>query len=108
MSVMVPRDLDREAYFMDLAARAAGFPHDGGLSRLSDLRAWPEGVRQGMDWDDEARAELADGRSYLLWGMLPFYEGYLQGEPDATIQVERRLRALSHLISAWMALHDVR
>lgn len=101
---MRPRDLPLERHITDLAARAAGLPSDRGLRHFADRRAWPGGVRTPRDWDQEAAEEIADCSSYLLWGCIEEYDGYLAGEPVATARFERRLRALRRQVESWHEL----
>lgn len=76
-----------------------------GIDEYADHRAWPGGVRLELDPDVEAAEELADCRSYLLWGLVPLAERFEAGDPDAAELYARRLRALSYVIRAWHALH---
>jgi hypothetical protein len=102
----VARNFELERELTDLAARAAGYLNDGGLGRFADLRAAPfGGVRTNLNSDREFCEEAADGRNYLVWGLVQARDGYLRGEPDATDDYERRLRALSHLVGAFQAIN---
>jgi hypothetical protein len=101
----VERDHRLEVELVDLAARAAGLNGDHGLSAFAEHRAWPGPVREGPDWDREAREELADCRSYLCWGVQQVYAGMLAGDPVALDAYERRMRALSAVVKAWHELH---
>jgi hypothetical protein len=101
----VIRDPAHEREMVALAARAAGLTGDGGLNAYSESRIWPGPVRDGLDWDQEAREELADCRSYLCWGVLEVYAAMLAGDPRAADLYERRMRALSAVVKAWHELH---
>jgi hypothetical protein len=101
----VERDPRLERHLVDLAARAAGLNGDLGLNAYAESRAWPGPVRDGLDWDDEARQELGDCRSYLCWGVQETYRRVLDGDPDALDPYERRMRALSSLTRTWHDLH---
>lgn len=100
-----PRDHAVERDLIDLAARAAGYSDDGGLIAYAEHRAMPGGVRVGVDWDQEAREELADASHYLRWGIQTVYAGFLAGDLEAGEAYERRMRALAGVIRAWHELH---
>jgi hypothetical protein len=101
----VDRDPRLERELVDLAARAASLSGDHGLSAYAEHRAWPGPVRDGLDWDQEAREELADCRSYLCWGIQEVHARMLAGDPVAADLYERRMRALSAVVKAWHELH---
>ena len=111
----VPRDHALERRLSALAAQAAGLTipgpegkpvgHTFGLDEYADHRAFPGGVRTGLDADRETCEELADARNYLLWGLVPLVERFERGDVEAGEQYARRLRALSHVVRAWHALH---
>lgn len=112
---MIPRDEPLERHLTDLAAEAAGYmipgpegkpvPDDRGLRRYADYRTAPGGLRRGVDWDQEADEEIADLANYLVWGVIQVYDAYLDGDPEATRQYERRMRALVRCVQAWHDLH---
>lgn len=99
------RNVPLERELTRLAARAAGYT-DGplGLDDVADHRAHPGGVRS-RDFEREAREELADCRSYLVWACEPVWEAHLAGDPEASATVERCLRALAGVVTAWRELH---
>ena len=99
------RDFVLERSLMEAASAAAGFANDGGLGAYADYRAIPGGVRADIDADQETREELADARNYLVWGIEPIFARVRAGDSQFTADYERRLRALSHLVAAWHALH---
>jgi hypothetical protein len=101
----VDRDVRLERELVDLAARAASLNGDAGLSAFADARSWPGPVRDGLDWDSEAREELADCRNYLCWGVQEVHARMLAGDPRAADEYERRMRALSAVVKAWHELH---
>jgi hypothetical protein len=110
-----PRARALERHLTALAAQAAGFidtAPDGscvgdtlGLDGFADARAWPGGVRCDLDGDREAAEEYADARNYHVWTIERIYQRFLDGEPSAAEVYERHMRALSHLLAAWHALH---
>lgn len=101
-----PRNVALERHFTEIAARAAALPGaQHTLDAFADQRAWPGGVREDLDSDRETAEELADARHYLVWGLVPLYERAAAGDPAVLDAYERRLRALSHVIAAWHALH---
>jgi hypothetical protein len=101
-----PRNVPLEVELVDLAARAAGYPSDAGLSRFADARAWPGGVnpRTPDGWRQEVAEELADARNYLLWEIEEVYEQVLAGGGDACTVYERNMRVLTAVLAAWWAL----
>lgn len=113
---MRDRDIDLERYLTNIAAQAAGHMDvrpDGsmtgntrGLDGFADHRALPGGVRSEMDYDREMAEELADARNYAVWGIEPIWAEVRAGDSQHTADYERRMRALSHLVAAWHALHD--
>jgi hypothetical protein len=104
---MRERNLKLERELTDLACEAGGLPGAGGrnIRAFADGRALPGGVRLTLDADREAAEELADARNYLVWGIVAIYPAVLAGEPNACANYERRMRALTALIKAWVALH---
>lgn len=99
-----PRDLSLERELTLLAARAAGHESDYGLRKYADARSMPGGVRTGIDWDEEAGAEVGDAANYLVWGIIEVYERVEAGDPVALDLYERRMRTLSALIECWRQL----
>lgn len=112
---MVPRDLAAERELTALAALAAGLSRPGpdgrpigdtrGLDDFADQRCHPGGVRVDLDPLTETREELADARNYIVWGLLRLRPGYLAGDAEIGEAYARLLRALSHVVQAWDALH---
>lgn len=103
---MRPRDVALERRLTTLAAKAVGSePAAASLSAFADERAWPGGVRTELDPTQEAREELADCRSYLVWGIERVYAEVLAGDPVACDEYERLMRALGAVVSAWRELH---
>jgi hypothetical protein len=109
------RDIQLERYLTSIAAQAVGHTKlkdgtvvgdTGGLDEFADGRAHPGGVRASMDYDREIAEELADARNYAVWGIEPYWAEVRAGESRYTADYERRMRALSHLVAAWYALHD--
>lgn len=108
---MIPRNEPLERKLTMLACQAAGkFSADGttgddrGLRAFADARTLPGGLRD-VDWDIEAREEIADLANYAVWGVIQVYPGYLAGDPDATRHYERRMRTLVRCVQAWHELH---
>ena len=99
-----PRNIRLERELTAMAAEAVDFLDDCGLSDFADHRALPGGVRLALDWRREAMEELADCRNYIVWGIEGHWEGYLDGDPDASKQVALGLTALSSVVRAWDAL----
>lgn len=62
-------------------------------------------MRADLDPDRETAEELADARNYLLWGLDRLHARAMAGDPEVLDDYERRLRALSHVVAAWHALH---
>lgn len=100
------RNLDLERELVDLAARAAGFPADGGLSTYADSRALPGGVRQRSPerWRQEIAEELADARNYLVWEIEVIHGAMMGGDPDACEIYLRNMSTLRAVVAAWWSL----
>lgn len=99
------RDPALGSYLVDIATRAAGLSSDHGLNALAEHRALPGPVRLPRDFDQEIREEIADARNYIIWAIQELYEAYVAGDPQAADDYERRMRALSRLVQAWVELH---
>lgn len=100
------RDPALGLYLVDIATRAAGLTSDHGLNALAEHRALPGPVHLPRDFDQEIREEIADARNYAIWAIQESYGDYLAGDPGAADDYERRMRALSKLVLAWVELHS--
>ncbi len=116
----VKRDPEHERHIVSIAALAAGharidngdvivLPVIDALNRLSDERAWPGEVREQRETPllTEAAEEFADARSYLVWRAQMVLDDALAGDPEASEEYKRAMSALTHLLSAWVALLSV-
>lgn len=116
----VIRDPDHERHIVGVAALAGGHARiDGGnvivlpvieaLNEFSDARAWPGEVREDrrVPLVTEAAQEFADARSYLVWRAQLVLDDALAGDPEASEEYKRAMEALTHLLSAWVALMRV-
>jgi hypothetical protein len=77
---------------------------DGGLWRYASFRTRPGGILL-RDFDQDTREELSDAVNYLTWAIEQEHDAYLAGDPAAADNYERRMRALTHVVNAWHALH---
>lgn len=97
-----PRDLTIEN---EVAKLASPFGVElAGIDVLAKKRALPGGIRADLDFDREAQEELADAWNYLTWKCVLHYEAWLEGDPDAADEIQRRVHALRKLVQAWRAL----
>lgn len=71
------------------------------LNAFADERALPGPVRRrdGQDFVQEAREELADARNYLVW-----HAQVLRREADADARLVKVYRALVALVETWRLL----
>jgi hypothetical protein len=99
-----PRNLGLEKHLTELASDGNTLAANH-LSAFADRRAWPGGVWP-KDLEREAREELADCRSYLVWRIEPIWDDYLAGDAEAGKTVARCLSALSAVVTAWQALNS--
>lgn len=99
------RDPELEQYLVDVAAKSAGLPGDGGVLAYADTRALPGPVIVPRDFDREIREEIADAVNYACWGIQAVWDRVLAGDPDVMDQYERHMRTLAALVQAWHALH---
>lgn len=99
-----PRNVELERRLSDVSARSLGLNGDMGLRDFADARAWPGGVRAGLNATQEAGEELGDASNYLLWRVEQIYGSVEAGESESTAEYERLMRAHAHVVAAWAAL----
>lgn len=99
------RDPALERHLVDIAARSAGLPGDGGVLAYSATRALPGPVVLPRDFDREIREEIADAVNYACWALQEVWARVLAGDPDVMDGYERHMRTLAALVVAWHALH---
>lgn len=101
-----PRDEALERQLTRLAARSVGCEAAASsLRAFADARAWPGGVRPGLDPTQECAEELGDASNYLLWGVERIYPSMVAGDPGACDEYERLMRALGAVVLAWRELN---
>jgi hypothetical protein len=102
-----PRNIELERKLTADAAKDGGgvgpIP-DRGLSKLAEDRAWPGGLRPGVDWRREAQEEMADCRNYLVWEIEALHDAYEAREPWACDRMAQNMNALIRLTQAWREL----
>lgn len=117
---LMKRDLELERELVAIAAASEGLATwTGGelrldpvverLNKLSDERAWPGGVEiesRTKPLLDEAKEEIADLRSYLVWQAQALRERVLAEDSEACDEYARIMRALAATVAAWAALAD--
>ena len=54
---------------------------------------------------DDIYRRLADIRNELCSGIEPYYDGWIDGDPQCAIEYERRMRTLKNIVDAWVSLH---
>lgn len=94
------RNPDLERYLVSLAARAAGFPDDGGMWSAANARAHPGPVRV-RPMRPEAQEEALDGINYLAWDIEPIYPLVIEGEPEAVERYASSMAAMAGFVTAW-------
>lgn len=116
----VIRDPEHERHVVSIAALAGGhariengnvvvLPVVEALNEFSDARAWPGEVQEDrrVPLITEAAQEFADARSYLVWRAQLVLDDARDGDPEASEEYKRAMEALTHLLSAWVALMRV-
>jgi hypothetical protein len=118
MPTMMKRDPQLERELVAIAAASEGLASwNGGelrvdpiverLNAVADERAWPGGVEveaRPVPLIEEAKEEIADLRSYLVWKAQSLREQVGTGDSEACDEYARVMRALAATVAAWAAL----
>lgn len=97
------RDIPLERHLIELAARAAGFPDDGGLRNYADARTMPGPIRE-REFKQDTGEEIADLANYCSWEIQKQWPGFLAGEPAACREYARYMDILRLTVMAWWRL----
>jgi hypothetical protein len=63
-------------------------------------------IGQNGSAPNDVYRRLADVRNDLIEGIEPYYDSFIEDtDPRSAVEYERRMRALTNVVEAWVSLH---